>query len=157
MRSFLWYLTFVGIPLLATLIVLQLGERLSAPHAVHGVYAAAFDSSGNGPCLADLMAASPSEIALSQSGTHVTVAVGGAKLIGTLSGDSLRAVSPRRGSSLPTGGCLTVDTLRMEAVSERDADQKHLVGRLFFPGCERCRPVPFRAIRSDERSRTAGD
>lgn len=142
---------------MATLVVLQVGERLIAPHAIHGVYTATFDSSGNGPCLADLMAASPSEIAVSQSGTHLTVAVGRATLVGTLSGDSLRAMSPRRGSSLPTGGCLTADTLRMEAVRERDADQKRLVGRLLFPGCERCRPAPFRALRSDERSRAAGD
>ena len=151
----LWYLTFVGLPLLALLVVLRIGEGLTAPHAVHGVYVAAFDSTSENSCWAELLP-QPSDIVVHQSGTRLDVEIGDLILVGAIRRDSLAASSRRNSTILRAAGCLTVDSLTLHAVLAREGTAKQLTGRLVFVGCQNCAPAIFRATRSADRSRAKG-
>jgi hypothetical protein len=157
MRSILWYLAFVGMPLVALLGILRLGQQLRPPVAVHGRYAIQFDSSGAGPCVSALADSGEQRLTVSQSGPRLEMAFGRVALGGTITGDSVQAtVRIDTSATLRAARCLTADTLRLVAAVERTGQDTRLPGRLLFPGCESCAPVAFRATRLAEQSRGPG-
>ena len=119
------YLLLVGIPLAGLAAILHAGRALHAPPAIGGewrVEGAAADSVAS--------------LAISQSGEHVEVSLGAARLRGRLAGDSV--VAERRGSAAPCARQLhaRIDTaarpMRMIAELRPDA-----------PGCA---PSRFAAV-----------
>lgn len=151
MRPFFWYVAFVGLPVVALLGILRLGEGLVAPRAVHGEYTIAVDSSNVSPCLSPLVAGSERRMTIAQSGTRLQLTLGSETpiiLAGTLAGDTIRVVAATR--------CLTADSVGMSATVEKSATETELVGQLQWPGCATCSPAPFRASRLPSESQRGG-
>jgi len=146
MRPVLWYLAFVGVPILALLGILRLGANLTAPRAVHGQYAVMADSSGHTPCVSAL--SRTPQLIVRQSGARLDIRFGDLKLKGLVVGDSLTAVAPiREGSPLRTGGCAAADSLRLAATHAAGDTQQRLFGSLHFDECAGCGSLPFEATR----------
>ncbi|HJU72220.1 MAG TPA: hypothetical protein VJ717_00630 [Gemmatimonadaceae bacterium] len=154
MRSALWYLLLVGMPVLALMGVLRLGQGLDAPRAVHGLYAVTYDSATSGPCIANLTSAQPNELTVAQSGTRLDVRVGDLLLVGAIAGDSVYAAAP--GKAFRTASCETLDSVAVTAVVVRTGSERALVGQVMFRGCATCAPARFRALRVPERSSNRG-
>jgi hypothetical protein len=154
MRPVLWYLTFVGVPFLALLGILRVGERLTPPRAVHGQYAVTFDSSGSGRCVYDMLRDGEQRLNVSQSGPRLELSSGDLLLDGSIEVDNIQAAAPLGDGAKPgSGSCLTADTLIVAAVLERTTEATQLSGQFRMPGCATCAPVPFRAVRlPDQRS-----
>ncbi len=142
MRSVFWYVVFVGVPLLALLGILRLGEGLPAPRAVHGEYSFAVDSSGAIGCLMPAVAGGERRMTISQSGTRLELKLMGDKPVafrGTIAGDTIRVAAART--------CLTADSSAMSATVERTESATQIVGQMELRGCGTCPRVPFRARR----------
>lgn len=154
MRSVLWYIVLVGIPVAAMLGILRLGERLVAPRASHGQYSVTFDSTGSGHCISALVADQEKRLNIAQSGPKLDVTFGPVELFGTIDGDSIYAAAGTKDNALlRAANCLTVDTVAvLAALPAKGASDTHLVGNFMFPGCTTCPPVPFRATRLPGRS-----
>jgi hypothetical protein len=142
MRPILWYVVFVGVPLLALFGILRLGEGLPAPRAVHGEYAFDVDSSGAFSCLTPRVAGGERRMTISQSGTRLELNLIGEQPVafrGTIAGDTIRTAAART--------CLTADSSAMSATVERTGSETELVGHLELRGCSTCPRIPFRARR----------
>lgn len=142
MKAILWYAVFVGVPLLALLVILRFGEGLPAPRAVHGEYAFVVDSSGAIGCLMPDAAAGERRMTISQSGTRIDLTLVGEKRVafrGTIAGDTISARATRT--------CLTADSSAIAATVERTGPETKIVGQLELRGCSTCPRVPFRARR----------
>ncbi|HEY7567153.1 MAG TPA: hypothetical protein VH762_06255 [Gemmatimonadaceae bacterium] len=159
MRSVVWYVVLVGIPVAAMLGILRLGERLVAPRAAHGQYSVAFDSTGAGHCLSALVAGQQKRLNIAQSGPKLDVTFGSVELFGAIDGDSIYAAAPTTDNALlRAASCLTVDTVAVSAaLPARGASDTDLAGSFLFPGCTTCPSVPFRATRLPDRSRNAAN
>ena len=155
MRPVLWYVVLVGVPVVAMLGILRLGERLVAPRAAHGQYSVVFDSTGSGHCLSALVVDQETRLNIAQSGPKLDVTFGALELIGTIDGDSVYAAAPTKDNVLlRAASCLTVDTVSVSAaLPAKGATDTHLVGSFLFPGCTTCPSVPFRAARLPGRAR----
>ena len=142
MRSIFWYVVFVGVPVLALLGILRLGEGLLAPRAVHGEYAFDVDSSGTIRCVMPPAGGADTRMIISQSGTRLELKLMGEKPVtfrGMLAGDTIRAAAART--------CLTADSSAMSATVQRTESETQIVGELELLGCSTCPRVPFRARR----------
>ena len=155
MRSVLWYIALVGIPVVAILGILRLGERLVAPRAAHGLYSVAFDSTGSGRCLSALVADHEKRLSVAQSGPKLDVTFGPLELFGTIQGERINAATATKDSALlRAANCLTGDSIALSgALPTRGASDTHWVGNFLFPGCTTCPSVPFRATRLPDRAR----
>jgi hypothetical protein len=157
MRPVLWYLAFVGVPFLALLGILRLGEGLVPPRAVHGQYSVTFDSSGSGRCVFDMLQDGERRLHVSQSGPRLELMWGSLLLEGSVSGDNVQAAAVLGDSGKPgSGSCLTADTMVLSGLLERTADADGLTGEFRMPGCATCAPVPFRAARLPDQRGASG-
>ncbi|HEX2202804.1 MAG TPA: hypothetical protein VHG91_05890 [Longimicrobium sp.] len=133
MKSFLLYLVLVGLPLAGLFGILHLGNRLQAPPAVGGAWAVA----------AAPRAALPDSLHLSQSGVHLSVAAGGARLDGRVGADRVFASSAEG-----AGPCEAVLEARVDPAAGR------MSGTLALPPS--CAPKAFEAIRRPPAKRGEG-
>ena len=133
MKSLLLYLVLVGLPLAGLFGILRLGSRLEAPPAIGGAWAVT----------AAPGAALPDSLHLSQSGVHLSVTAGGAKLSGRLEGGALSAAAPAG-----AGPCAASLRARVEASAGR------MAGTLSLP--PRCQPAAFGAVRRPPAKRGEG-
>ncbi len=157
MRPVLWYLAFVGVPFLALLGILRIGEGLTPPRAVHGQYSVTFDSSGSGRCVFDVLRDGEQRLHVSQSGPRLELMWGPLLLEGSIAGDNVQAAARLGDSDKPgSGTCLTADTMLVAAALERTTDEVRLAGEFRMPGCATCAPVPFRAVRLPDHRPGAG-
>jgi hypothetical protein len=151
MRPIFWYLAFVGVPVLALLGILRLGEGLVAPRAVHGTYAVGVDSSSVALCFAPLLAGAERRMTVVQSGTRLQLTFGqtpAVVLTGTIAGDTIRAAAAK--------SCLTADSIALSATVRRTPPEGELVGQLEARGCSACPPAPFRARLLPTKARDGG-
>ncbi|MGQ0642668.1 MAG: hypothetical protein ACT4P6_18145 [Gemmatimonadaceae bacterium] len=157
MRPILWYLAFVGLPFVALLGILRVGEQLRPPRAVHGRYAVSFDSSGAGPCVSALVDSTEQQLMISQSGPRLEMSFGRMAFTGSIAADTVRAATVIDDkATLRASNCLPADAVAIVAAIEATADHIRLPGTLSFPGCASCSPVRFRATRIAVRTRDAG-
>jgi hypothetical protein len=148
MRAILTYLGLVGVPFVALLGILRLGEQVHPARAAHGQYAVTFDSSGTGRCIFDLMQGGQQRLTVAQSGPRLELEWGRLSMTGFVVGDSLRAHAElREGTETSRASCLTADTLTLAAAIEKTQQAVRLSGEFLLPGCATCKPVPFRAER----------
>ena len=141
MRPLLGYIALVGVPVLALLGILRLGEGLVAPRAVHGQYEVTVDSLGVDSCLAQF-AGAEKRMTIVQSGTRLLLTVGQEMPVtftGTIAGYTIRAAAAT--------ACLTADSIALSATVERTAAEPRIVGAFEVPGCATCRAAPFQARR----------
>jgi len=146
MRPVLWYLAFVGVPILALIGILRIGANLTAPQAVHGQYALMADSSGGTPCVSALSRAP--QLTVRQSGTRLDIRFGDVTLKGEVVGDSLTAVTPIRDGSPLRTSCQASDSLRLAATRAAGDTLQRLVGTFLFDECATCGSLPFQATRT---------
>ena len=145
MRHLLSYLALVGIPLLGLLGVLEIGERLSAPAAVHGAYALTLPAPRE-PCLAAAFPRDNPRVVIAQSGPIVQVRLGGPaglELRGRTDAGTLRASGP-----LPhrrPAGC-AADSVTFDGTVTRTPDARLLAGSLRLAPCDSCAPVPIAGV-----------
>lgn len=137
MRTLLLYVVLVALPVAGVLAVLHVGEGLSAPRAVSGLWEVHSDVPAGCPWAEGL----GPRLRVEQSGERLTVFGRRGQLRGRLLGDSLRV--ERDGD----GSC---QTLVMTAALEGGAVAEALAGRIEAPGCAACPDVPFRAQRIRE-------
>jgi hypothetical protein len=156
MRAAFWYLVFVGLPFLGLFAILQIGERIEPPRAVHGRYAIAFDSSGSGACLAALVDSTERSFSVSQSGPQLEIALGSLEFVGAITGDSLRATAALDDKSQLRGTkCQTSSNAQLVAALIHEETNVRLPGEIVFTGCENCPALPFRAVRLSGRGTDA--
>jgi hypothetical protein len=145
MRHLLSYLALVGIPLLGLLGVLQVGERLSAPAAVHGAYALTLPPP-QGPCLAPAFPRDDPRVVIAQSGPIVQVRLGGPaglELLGRTDAGTLSASGP-----LPhrrPAGCVA-DSVTFDGTVTRTPDAWLLAGSLRLAPCDSCTAVSIAGV-----------
>lgn len=145
MRHLLSYLALVGIPMLGLLGVLEIGERLSAPVAVHGAYALTLPAPRE-PCLEAAFPRDDPRLVIAQSGPIVQVRLGspaGLELRGRTDAGTLRAGGP-----LPhrrPAGC-AADSVTFEGSITRTPDAWLLAGLIRLVPCDACAPVPIAGV-----------
>ncbi|HEX5634746.1 MAG TPA: hypothetical protein VFX50_15995 [Gemmatimonadales bacterium] len=153
-RAALSYALFVGLPLFALLGVLEAGERLRAPMAVHGHYALELEwmEGASDACLAGLFRRSTA-LEVAQSGRRVELRVSNAPelvLYGVIDTSSLAAVGRlSRAAVRRAPACLRGDTVRIEAEVLRDATGHTLTGRATRRICLACAPLGLTAVARD--------
>lgn len=133
MKSLLLYLGLVGLPLAGLLGILHLGSRLEAPPAVGGAWAVT----------AAPGAALPDTLHLSQSGVHLSVTAGGARLGGRIGGHAVSAAS-----AAGEEACAASLEARVDTAAGR------MAGTLALP--PRCERVSFEALRRPPAKRGGG-
>lgn len=152
MRSILTYLGLVGIPFVALLGILRLGEGLIPTRAAHGHYAVTFDSSGSGRCIFALLQDGEQRLNVAQSGPRLEIEWGRLSMHGEVVRDSVRALAElHEGTPSSRASCLTADTLLLLARIDKSAEVQRLEGEFRLPGCPTCAAVPFRAGRQSAR------
>ena len=147
-RHLLAYLVFVGIPRAGLLGVLQLGQSIRAPQAVHGRYAVTHLESA-GSCQAYLLSGDTSMV-MAQSGRQVTATLGrtgAVTLRGRVDGSTL-TLSGIVPAALPReAACPAGDTVRLVGHARQAPDHGHLDGTLVFLRCADCLTTAFHAVR----------
>jgi hypothetical protein len=151
MRHLLAYLVFVGIPLGGLLGILQVGQGIEAPMAIHGAYAVVPMAPSGFACYAYLLGGDDSTVIVAQSGRQVTVTLGPKGEV-TLSGKLLGAYLTAEGVIPPETtpryvACPGGDTIRMTVQAHREKQVKRLDARLLVAGCPECEPLGFVAVR----------
>ncbi|PYP84400.1 MAG: hypothetical protein DMG65_22620 [Candidatus Angelobacter sp. Gp1-AA117] len=153
-RNFaLSYLLFVALPLVGMVGVLRLGQKLSAPISVGGLWAIQVDSTNAAslPCTQSLTGAGAS-FTITQSGRSLTFNSGNLSISstsGVIEGSSIKAnitLAPRRTQE---AGCDKSYTLTLTARVDSLMNAKYLAGLLSVDDCSECAPVEFRAIREE--------
>lgn len=140
MKSFPLYLFLVGAPLAGLAVILRAGDGLTAQPPIAGAWRV--EEGRALPAAAD----TGRTFAISQSGQHVEVEIGGHSLRGRFTGDSL--VAERRISRMMTRGpCFQATDVRLRARVETAARPMRLTGVLDAnaPGCA---PAALTAVRS---------
>ena len=139
-RSALLYLLLVGVPLAGLAAILHAGSTLQAPPALGGEWRVETREDS---------ALIPRTFTIAQSGVHISVAFGAAALPGALSGDSLRAATPKSLlAGTPGANCYQPGTpLHLAAHVDAASRPARLTGRLSSDPT-RCRSVAFTAVRA---------
>lgn len=149
MRHLFAYLLFVGVPFAGLMGVLRLGQKITAPQAVHGTYTVT-QLEGANSCQSALLSGD-SSLTLTQSGRQIsaTLGPGGAvTLRGALSGSeiALAGVLPP-GAVAHRAGCPVGDTLHLTGLARRTPDHGRLEATLRFSRCADCPSASFSAVR----------
>jgi len=139
LKSLAAYLLLVGIPLAALAAILRAGGRLQAPPSIAGEWRV--DVPGFPVDSADDQAP-PRVLAVSQSGTHLSVAFAGREMRGALEGDSLAVASHEVWYTPPR--CFRGD-LEVRARVDTAARPPRMAGTVGVPGA--CPDLPFTAVR----------
>ncbi|MDR0787331.1 MAG: hypothetical protein LBG44_05640 [Gemmatimonadota bacterium] len=148
MKSFGLYVLLVGLPFLALIGILHIGQRLVPPRSIGGSWELLISSSGStallGPC-SGLAPAGTSQMRLSQSGPHAEVTLAGnppIRLALLLSGNSVHATGSSTGKS-PSEGC----ELTLNGEIFGPMGQERMEGRISREDCPECEPMNFTAVR----------
>lgn len=144
MRWVLLYLSMVGVPLLALLAILRVGERIVPPVALGGEWQVEFERVPSGAECAAFEFAGTTVLRIAQSGTYLTLRFGEPRrttLKGRLAGRALEGWARIR-SETPCG-----DTLRVQATAGPGDLPTELSGRFEVTACDACPRLPFRATR----------
>jgi hypothetical protein len=141
MKSFLLYLTIVGIPLAGLFGILHAGNRLEAPPSIGGSWRLDAPSP-------------PGAIDISQSGVHLSVEMDGVRMRGEIRGDSLIALTPPTENTSRACGPDLGRELR--ASIDRTADPHRLTGTVGTPGGADCPRTAVSAVRVPAEKRGGG-
>jgi hypothetical protein len=133
------YIVLVGVPFAGLMGVLHVGESLSAPRAVGGVWRFEVDRAAPNPLLERLLPAEEPTLKLVQSGPRVEVAAAHEHSLGFIDGSALEISGSDR-------------TWKLEAAL-LPGDDPALVGTLTLAGA----PLPVRASRMRSRPSEAGE
>jgi hypothetical protein len=151
MRSLLSYLLFVGVPLAGLLGVLQVGQGLEAPLAVHGAWAVQPMPAPTRVCTRYLLSGADSSLTISQSGRELTATLGPrgeVALRGALDGNELSLEGVIQPVATPRHVACTVgDTVRLEGRVSSAAPLRELEARLWSSACAECGPAEFTVAR----------
>lgn len=140
-KSIAVYLLLVAVPLAALAAILRAGGRLRAPAHVAGEWRV----EAAGLPLDSAASAAFRTLAIAQSGIHLSVALAGRELRGSLRGDSLAAAS--RTTSWITPPACFHDGLELRARVDTAARPARMSGTLGVPG-DACADLPFTAERA---------
>lgn len=151
MRSFFSYLLFVGVPLAGLLGVLQVGQGLEAPLAVHGAWAVQPMPAPVRVCTRYLLTGADSSLTISQSGRELTATLGptsNVALRGALDGYEVALEGVIQPGATPRYVACTVgDTVRLEGRVSKAAPLRELEAGLWFSACAECGPIEFTVAR----------
>lgn len=150
MKTLLVYLFLVGTPLVGVFVILEYGEKLSAPPAVEGVWEldAGFVEQAAAACMPLRFREAPAVLTVSQSGQYLVLRfndTGATSLSGKLEGT---AVTAQGVDEPPTGACTAPATVRAVLVQATDAPDR-FEGTWGASDCAGCTPVAFTAARPD--------
>jgi hypothetical protein len=154
-RLVVGYVTLVGVPLLAVLLILRLGEDLQAPPSIDGswVMARQVPSQAAGGCSEFLGQFAGRTLILSQSGRYIAGAwdhLPDRKMRGRLEGNEFLLSS----EGDPQGACDKAP-LRIEGSVSAAAPEHALQARLVAPACEACGEVKLVSVSHSPRSAAA--
>lgn len=135
------YALLVIVPLAALAGILHAGSGLAAPHHVAGDWRV--DAPG---FPADSAAGGAMRLTLVQSGTHLSVALGGAELRGRLESDSV--IAERREQFTPIATCYR-GGLVLRARVDTTARPLRMAGTIGTPKAGHCPELPFTAVRAE--------
>jgi len=162
MRAILLYLSLVGIPVLGVLGLLQVGQGLTPPISVGGIWIAELsppavdDPSCGGP----LRRAHGLVVTISQSGTHLRLTFNDEQrttLVGKLQDLNLTAEVPRQSAApAATPANHEVAAIQVQARVERQTEIVRLSGGLTLNACSRGATIPFTATRQRGAHQTTG-
>ena len=147
------YVCLVGIPLLALLVIIRGGQRLTAPVSVAGIWSVEADFSAlAGTACHDLLASVKQPfLTISQSGPSLAFTLNNSQrttLPGNIESTHLSMGSGHSGSQDSwTASCLDPRAIHLVATVSKRAEQRMLTGTLSILGCASCKPIPFRATR----------
>jgi hypothetical protein len=139
------YLALVGLPFLAVLGLLQLGDSLTAQPSVAGRWVLDADLNANRdtPCAVSLAGFQDNAVTITQSGKYLELSLPNRsrdRLRGTI--DSPRILAEARPALF---GDDVFDLIRVSGRFVREGDRLVLHGLLSMPRRIECSPVPFRA------------
>ena len=142
------YIFFVGVPLLGLLGVLHLGQRLTAPTSVEGVWEVKTDPTpGQGVCAGSLASGRKVSLAISQSGKNLSVSQLDEPINsvdGVIEGEMVTIASLR----VPTDNkCSNDQIFSLAATLDTAHNPSGMSGELSVKGCSSCSPLRFTAAK----------
>lgn len=156
MKPVFSYLILVGTPLIGLLVILHLGQGLSAPISVRGLWSldADFSPLKGSPCADLFNTINQPALSISQSGKHLLLSLNAGEKVAlrgecgenTITADLLN----RPDDAALSKTCVAARTIHIEATVNTEAAQTRLNGLLTIPACPECGPVPFTAIRQQQ-------
>ena len=147
LKSLALYILLVGVPFAALGAILRAGAGLRAPAAIGGTWRVEVA----GLPLDPARAAAFRTLSVSQSGAHLSVALAGREMRGSLEGDALAAASGRVRSTPPA--CFR-GALDLRARVDTTAQPLRMAGTVGAPGTG-CGRLPFSAVREAPAGRGA--
>jgi hypothetical protein len=152
------YILLVGLPLLGLAGVLKIGQRVSAPISVDGVWKLDLDAKGlvSGPCSKQLASLQASSMTISQSGKNLVLALDAASknaAAGNLEGSAFNGNIPLdTDAAADAPACGKNSVLAVVATVDPKTEPRFMTGTIAVTGCSSCTPIKYRAVR-ENRSR----
>ena len=163
MKSIFLYLVLVGLPVLGTVGLLQIGQRLAAPISVAGTWSAQFTLPGSSDSSDGdaILCSDPTVFTILQSGPNVYLAFDDAhrtKLAGSVDQLTISASFLSREAQGNRNGAARASTsISFRASANRQTEPDRLTGILAFDDGSKRAEVPFIAVRKSEVSKTIGN
>src|SRR5262245_447819 len=144
MRSVLLYLSLVGLPIVGMVGAIHLGQGLTAPASVGGVWRVELSGpAGDIQRCNDALISEPLALHINQSGRRVAISVGNEK--------KMAAVGELRESTFTAVG----DRLEVKADLHREGDRRRLQGFISLRACGKPAEIEFQATPAPKREMDA--
>jgi hypothetical protein len=156
MRLAVLYLTLVALPTLGVWGILRVGETLTPPTSVSGVWRLEANPSDatDATCGYLLRPAAQASLTISQSGPHLLLTLNNqdsTTLVGRIDGEEITAEAAAASSRAVGGGSEAASaSTHLEARVDRQAEATRLQGSLTTTQCSLRTVVPFVAVRQSD-------
>jgi hypothetical protein len=163
MKSIFLYLVLVGLPVLGTVGLLQMGQSLAAPVSVAGTWSAqlTLPSSSDSADRDPLLRSDPTIFTILQSGPSVFLTFDDAqrtKLAGSVDQVTISATFLSREDQGNRNGAERGSTyISFRAAANRQTEPDRLIGILVFGDGSKRAEVPFIAMRKSEVRKATGN